>query len=513
MKDNKKKAIDKVQFEVDKHVTLINELTKICGLGELVFFFHYLHFIRILNSHGNVPDSDKELVKIYQLHLDDAYKYLIQCIYKNGKKKFLKLDGKLAINSEITQALTKSAIHINKTYESLTFLTLFPDMEVSGERNQNIKIDLEQVTKDDKLFQFMLYGARVDIDNNRKKSNPKSKQDFLDHFRNEYFDYQDLFKIEFGISLDRFLEIIEFILDYIEKQINNHESEFTAFPDGNIDIQDYKTIMLFTKCLFIPIEVLSKEFGGDETKLIDVLSFKPEQFDIKQLRFNLSARQPIFKVEDNLLISPEILLDSLFINSHYSLLEADNVREEYKKRYSDKFVDRLRNIASGFGYSEHSRELELYEGKNQIGDLDLVLFNEQKNHYLLIEAKNHALPLDVYFNDFNATEKRLEYLLNAWEKKVKKRNDHLQDHHNDYDIGNSFDYIIVSRYPEILSHFSSYIVLNEIEFEEWISKYFSIKENKEILENIYQFGKTNLSEEQMKTLGKDLMYGWRFEKE
>ncbi len=511
--ENKKKAIDKTQFEIDKNVKMIEELSKICGLGELIFFFHYLHFIRILNSHGNVPESDKEMVQIYQLHLDDAYKYLIQCVFKNGKKSFIKLDGKLAINGEVTKALTQSAMHVNKLYESLTFLTLFPDLEVSGERNQNIKINLEQVTKDERRLQFMLYGARVDIDNNRKKSNPKTKDDFFAHFRNEYIEYQDLFEVEFGISLDRFLEVLAFILQSIDTKIRESESEFTTHPDGNVDVQDYKTIMLFTKCLFVPLEDLNKKFGGDETKMIETLSFKPDEFDIKQLRFNLLARQPLFIVKDQILVSPEILLDSMFINSHYSLLESDNVKEEYKKRYSDKFVDRLETIASKHGYVEHSRELELYEGKNQTGDLDIVLFNEQKNHYLLIEAKNHALPLDVYFHDFEATEKRLEYLTNAWEKKVERRYNNVKDSHEKYGIGSSFDYIIVSRYPEILSHFSSFIVLNENEYELWLEKYFDIKDNKEILENIYEFGKTNLTEGQMKTLGKDLMSGWRFEKE
>jgi len=511
--ENKKKALDKTQFEIDKNIKMIEELSKICGLGELVFFFHYLHFVRILNRSGNVPESDKAMVQVYQLHLDDAYKYLIQCLFKNCKKDFIKLDGKLAINGEITKALTHSAMHVNKLYESLTFLTLFPDVEVSGERNQNIKIDLEQVTKDDRRLKFMLYGARVDIDNNRKKSNPKTKDDFFIHFRNEYFEYKDLFEKEFGISLERFLEILKYILEYIDTKIKERESDFTTLPDGKIDIQDYRTIMLFTNCLFVPIADLNKKFGGDETKLIETLSFKPDQFDIKQLRFNLLARQPIFRIKEHLLISPEIFLDSMFINSHYSLLESENVKEEYKKRYSDRFVDRLKEIASKHGYEEHSRELELYEGKSQIGDLDIVLWNKEKDHYLLIEAKNHALPLDVYFHDFEATEKHLEYLTNAWEKKVERRYKHIQESHNNYDIGESFDYIIVSRYPEILSHFSSFIVLNENEFELWIDNYFDIKVNTEILEKIYEFGQTNLSEEQMKTIGNDLMSGWRFEKE
>lgn len=510
---NTEKAINKIQFEIDKNIKIIEELSKICGLGELLFFFHYLHFVRILDRSGNVSESDKAIVKVYQLHLDEAYKYLIQCVFKNCKKSYVKLDGELAINGIITKTLTNTAMHINKLYESLTFLTLFPDLDVSGERNQNIKIDLEQVTKDDRRLQFMLYGARVDIDNNRKKSNPKTKDDFFTHFRNEYFDYQDLFEKKFGISLDRFLDILTCILEYINTKINERESYFTTLPNGNVDIQDYRTIILFTKCLFVPLEELNKRFGGDESKLIELLSFKPNDFDIKQLQFNLLARQPLFIINEHLLVSPEILLDSMFINSHYSLLESDDVKEEYKKRYSDKFVDRLIFIASKHGYEEYSRELELYEMKNQIGDLDIVLWNKEKDHYLLIEAKNHALPLDVYFHNFEATEKRLEFLTNAWEKKVARRYNHVKEFHNNYEIGDSFDYIIVSRYPEILSHFSSFIVLNENEFELWIEKYFDIKCNSEILEKIYEFGKTDLSEEQMKTIGKDLMSGWRFEKE
>jgi hypothetical protein len=511
--DNKKKALDKAQSEIDKNIKMIEDLSKICGLGELVFFFHYLHFVRILHKSGNVPEKDKAMVQIYQLHIDDAYKYLIQCLFKNCIKDFIKLDGKLAINGEITKALTNSALHVNKLYESLTFFTLFPDLEVSGERNQNIKIDLEKVTKDDKRMKFMLYGTRVDIDNNSKKSNPKAKDDFFTHFRNEYSEYQDLFEIEFGISLERFLEVLKYLLEYIDNKIKEREADFITLPDGKIDIQDYRTIMLFTNCLFVPITDLNRKFGGDEAKLIETLSFKPEAFDIKQLRFNLLARQPLFRIKNHLLISPEILLDSMFINSHYSLLESVNVKEEYKKRYSDKFVSRLKEIASKYGYEEHSRELELYEGSNQIGDLDIVLWNKENDHYLLIEAKNHALPLDVYFHDFEATEKRLEYLINAWEKKVERRYKHIQKHHNNYSIGEYSDYIIVSRYPEILSHFSSFIVLNENEFELWIDKHFEIKNNNEILEKIYEFGKTNLSEEQLNIIGNDLMSGWRFEKE
>ena len=54
--------------------------------------------------------------------------------------------------------------------------------------------------------------------------------------------------------------------------------------------------------------------------------------------------------------------------------------------------------------------------KKTIGDIDLILKNNEGSH-LLIEAKNHALPLAVYFKDSDKTLAHLEYLQNEWEKR------------------------------------------------------------------------------------------------
>ena len=44
-----------------------------------------------------------------------------------------------------------------------------------------------------------------------------------------------------------------------------------------------------------------------------------------------------------------------------------------------------------------SRQPFLMEGKNTIGNIDLIMRNKETGNTLLIEAKNHTLPLDVYF--------------------------------------------------------------------------------------------------------------------
>ncbi|MNI37042.1 hypothetical protein D3C73_911150 [compost metagenome] len=88
----------------------------------------------------------------------------------------------------------------------------------------------------------------------------------------------------------------------------------------------------------------------------------------------------------------------------------------------------MAQIGQKNGYEEVDRELELYEGRNQIGDIGLVLKNND-DHFILIEAKNHALPLNVYFKDFEAVSTRLKYLQGDWEKKVNKRISQLSSKH------------------------------------------------------------------------------------
>ncbi|MBA7542946.1 hypothetical protein ES705_35271 [subsurface metagenome] len=135
------------------------------------------------------------------------------------------------------------------------------------------------------------------------------------------------------------------------------------------------------------------------------------------MQYNLIARQPIIEKDEYYIISPELILDSIFINSHYSLLEIGELKELYKMRSSKIFVDNIRQKAERFGFDEFARDLELYEGKNQIGDLDLVVKNGE-DEFLLIEAKNHSLPMNVYFHDFEATKNRLSQLINEWENKT-----------------------------------------------------------------------------------------------
>lgn len=69
---------------------------------------------------------------------------------------------------------------------------------------------------------------------------------------------------------------------------------------------------------------------------------------------------------------------------------------DYKAAASAKFLDKLVDVATPYGYVEVERNVGRMQGKRMLGGIDLVLFNVTKNHALLIEGESHALPLSVY---------------------------------------------------------------------------------------------------------------------
>jgi hypothetical protein len=509
----KERAISKTKLEISKDISQLVEMAKHCGYGELQYFLHYLHFSRLLPSSGNVPESELQVIGVYVRQLNDAYKYLVQIVAKHCKNGYLKNTLNNAfINSNLVQLMTKVVLGINSKFETLSFLTMFTNVEVTGERDQHVKMNLEEITKDERMNKFLYYGVRASRENDFQKENPKKKDVFLTHFKNEYSPYADLFAQEFNVTVDEFIDLIDWLLETVTEQAKSKEKDYVYLKDDIVDVQAYQTIMLFSFSMFVKKKALVEKFGNKFDKGLSRLTFQPAQFDEEQLRYNLIARQPLIDKGDFFIVSPEILLDSLFVNSHYSLLEAGDVKEEYKKRYSKIFVDKIAAIAATQGYQEFSRELELYEGKNQIGDLDLIVKND-KNEFLLIEAKNHAVPMDVYFHDQEATEKRLSQLTNEWEKKVHKRQKHLEAKHSDYGISSTFKYIIVSKTPEILSHFSNYLILSLDEFKHWINANNIEATFEDIFKSVYKLDEIPFTKEQLDSMQKELSPGWRFEKE
>ena len=506
-KTDKEKAIDKLHFEIKKDILRILSITKKCGLGELFYYLHYLHIIRLINYFPNKKEEDDQMLSVYRNHLTDAYKYIIQVLYIYSNKKF---NNNNLIDAKIPIALNDIVLSMNSKYENLSFITLFTDVQVSGERNRYLRIDMSDALKDEVLSKFIKYSFRVDRVNDFDRDDLKTKNDFLEKFKRDYLPFADIFELEFQISLDKFVELIDHILDKVVAQLN--QDELIKLQDGKIDVQALGTIIAFGKAMIINKVDLFEIFGANIETILQRLSFNPDEFDIEQLKYNLIARQPLLDYGKQILVSPELLLDSMFVNSHYSLLEAGAFKEQYKKRDSDLFVDKIATTAARYGYVEVEREKELYEGRNQIGDIDLILKNSN-NHFLLIEAKNHSVPLDVYFHDFPAMETRLTYLKKEWEKKVNRRVDHLKTKSIDYGISINHTYLIVSKSPEILSHFSELLVLSDFEFDYWLKQDDINLSFDSLFQDLYKMEEQRFTVEQLEQIQKDLNTGTTFKKE
>lgn len=506
----KQRAINKAKLEITKDISRLVTMAKMCGLGELLYFLHYLHFTRLTLDFGNVKENDKDMLGIYSRRIDDAFKYVTQIVAKHGKKGFVKDEAtNMVINGELLQQMNQHALEINSKFESVSFISTFKTVEVRGERDQHARVKLEEM-KDEHLGKFFNYSLRADKEHAEERK-PQLLNHFFTIFKQEYDPYADLFYKEFGVSIDEFIELTNWLIEKINGSIKSKEKQFPLTIKGKVDIQDYRSILLYGTSLLIEKKDILEKFGEKVTPILKRLTLDVHQYDEQELKFNIIDRQPLIDMGSFYIVSPELLVDSYYANSHYSLLEAGDIKEEYKKRYSKIFVDKILLKSTEFGYKEFSRDFELYEGKNQIGDIDLVVKNDN-NYFLLIEAKNHSIPMDVYIHDFEATEKRLKALQEDWEKKVRKRLQHLQSKHANYGISENFKYVIVTKAPEILSHFSNFLVLSLREFGLWLQEGNPEFTFNDFYQKTYRLD-DKLTKEQLKSITEDLLRHWTFAKE
>lgn len=489
-------AQEKAKFEIKKEIKKIKKLcSSFAGYGELLFYIYYLHITRTLKltNQDNLTDMGIN-------SFDDISKYLISCITKYGKKEFLKYTNNQLINIELTSLLTKTALHINSNYEAISLLSLMDNITVLGERNQHVKIDTSKLLKN-KNFNFLKYGNRIQIHIHHKKKNLSNYNDHLNYFKEEFAPHNDLIKNEFGLDLDDIILILNFILEEITKQLENGLKNCPVLENGKIDVQSEATLIATIKSFIFDINISEQLFVQNIVKLLKKLTFNPSKFNIQELGYHMLLRQPIIKLNSSYIISPQLLLDSLFVNFHYTLLESKKTKHDYKKNSAGLFIDKIVNIGNKYNFTEADRELELYDGKRQLGDIDLVLYNKEFNQHILIEAKNHSLPLSVYFGDIIETKKHLEYLQSKWEDKVHRRFRFINKHLAEHNISKNFKYIIVSKYPEILSHYSDYLVLSINEYEYFLKNI----QNNYNFETIYEdlYSNTNNDLEEMKKFAEE----------
>lgn len=500
MISEKERALEKLNLEIRKDIRkLIDSGSNTC-FSELLYFAYLLHTNRLRNMYPDIARGvSVEMMQVYTSLTEETLKYLIQICVKFGLKRY----NSEPYNHFLISNMIQSGNILNSKYESKSLIDLF-EVEVYGERDRYLKLDMKAVNSNDDVKRFFDYFIRIDRDNTIKKSKERYPK-FLVNFEKEYKDYEDLFEQEMGIELNQFVQIYKFIIDTIIERGKKIEPTLPTLPNGNINDLDFRSFIKISNSYIFDQDEIQKHFGLSGVCMVGKLIFSSERFNPNELRYYELTRRPIIRLSGKqLLVSPELMLDSLFTNTHYSLLESSTrVKEEYKQRYADKFLDSIAKIADKHGFREYDRNINLYEGKNMIGDIDLLVKNDNNQH-LLIEAKNHALPLSVYFKDLQSTQAHLRDLKEKWEKKVLKRQKHLDINYEKYGIGSNFKYIVVSRFPEIISHYSNLLILSLYEFETWMEDGFSYNKTFADIYSIAYASKNDLSSgeiHQLKEIG------------
>lgn len=456
--NSKQEALNKIEYETKRTIEKVKSLCSQITYGELSYCIYYIHVIRILKN--------KELESLTNMSIDrfnDVLKHSISCIFKyTNISKTLNNTYSININNSIL--LTEIINHLHNLHEISPVIKALDKIELEGERNQILKIDLSEFTNTFENENIFKYIRRFQKSITIEKSKPVHHKIHLKKFAEKYSQYNLISKNIFGLEVKEITDKLNILLEIVINNITKNTINMKHFENNNLDIQNISTLRETVKSFIFTEKELFEIFGKKGMKFIREFTFKKSEFKPHELNYHYILRSPILKIKNEYIIVPELLLDSLFSNFHYTLLENKQHSEKHKKIMSDIFVHEILEIGKKYEFIHFSSELELYQGKSQLGDIDLILRNEELDLDILIEAKNHTIPLPVYYGVYEEVSNRLVELKKSWENKVDKRYKHLIHNYENYNIKKNFKYIIVSRYPEILSHDSDYLVLSTYEF-------------------------------------------------
>jgi hypothetical protein len=497
--DHRKRAITKLHLELSKDIGRATEIAKKCGLWDLLRLCYLLRLNRVCMSVPNYRDKMTHADLIATQLGDESLKYSIALVAKYGKwygdvSQMYDMKG---FDNERVIELSELTTYINSKFECEKLLYV-ADIRVSGERDQDVVLDFESGMANPERTMYLEFGMRVEQFTMRSKDQLLPLKDLIQKLYMEYAEVADLFELNNGISLTAYCEGMErlgFALqergEKVEPMCANEEG--LIFPDQAITFIAMARSMIFTNSELEAI--LSSEF-------LAYLHKHPFDADVQsdaELRFHYLSRRPFFMGEEFGILSPDLVFDSLLDNAHFTLLESEVSKQKYMERKSEQFIDQIAFAASLEGYDEVDRDRYLYEGKDTIGDIDLVMRNKESGHTLLIEAKNHALPLDVYFATGDAIDRHVERTRD-WERKVKRRINHVRSEDSTYPQIGLWDYIVVSRMPEPYSHLTDLLVLSLEEFQFWIKASPRPTTFSELYSAIYKSSRTNISVEELREL-------------
>lgn len=444
---------------------LISIVNKECSGAELCYFIASLNFMYVDEVKGN-PEKDNFLLR---QNLSDVYKYLISLL---ASVKNLPLEFEKVSEIDKIAGLVDGVRGINDKFQAINALNFYSKVFLDTETNQ-VSVHIDELSSNQFINKLNLYGIRVQ-ENLNKELELKSFENALNDVLSDFIDFDDLVKIAFDISIGEIKEIIIGLKAELDIRYTYEYDNFTFKSKDIIDSKNYNNHILYTSLLIFSKEQLLK-IHPKACKFVGLFTFIPDEFDPFELRYNYIDKKSIILIRDFYFISLELLINSLHAGLHYSLLDSMHVGEKYKKRESSLFEQKISDIAKKYGFETIERNVDLYERKRKLGDIDLLIKNSEQQK-IYIEAKSYSLHSNIQAHDPVEMQKQLKIQQTKWESKVLARKQHIEKQTEN----KSIVYIIVTRKPEILSHFSELLVLNIQEFEFWLK---NIRKDK--FESIY----------------------------
>lgn len=466
---HRKRAISKLHRELEKDISGAVDIARRCGIWDLLRLLYEFRLSRICMFAPEFRDRMSK-ADIVGLHLnDEAMKYAISLVVKHGDwNNFSELNSPLSgFSVSRVHELEKITRYINAKYESEILLNV-AEVEVFGERDEHCKINLEAGLRDPVRNMHMQFGLRIEKTARDGKNALLAIPVLLEKFRLEYLPLTEFYEQDNGISVEEFCQGMLDLHSYLIKRGREVEAELL---DPKTNLVDPLLAKAFIKLSRTFVMTDSEMEANLNPRFLDYLRrnpFEPAAVSDSELRFHYVSRRPYFFGDGFAIISPELVFDSVMGNTRYTFLESFQSKQKFMELSAAQFIDKIADVASVAGYRVVGRDIYLKERKKDIGDIDLFLWNEELDHCLLIEAKNHMLPLPVYFRDPTAVGEHISRNRD-WESKVKRRIDHLQGDNKSFCVIGNWDYLVVSLMPEPLSHVTDLLVLSLDEFETWVS--------------------------------------------
>ncbi|EKN4697761.1 hypothetical protein ABF231_001007 [Yersinia ruckeri] len=460
-------AMAALENKVDREIGVAKQLAKRCEFWDLMFLLYELRLNRLCMI---LPEINQRMSKgdIIGTHLnDEALKYAISLAAKYGEWKSFSEINKPAKNFDYNLAhkLEEHARRINAFFDTKNLLHV---SEVSQAGHDHIfQLDIcagMNKPENSLLFQF---GLRIERFAKTGKDNTLTAESLIERFQNKYADLAKQFEHDSGISLSDYCAGILRLHQCLIERMKFVEGKITD-ENGLVEpLSEFAFIATTRSMLFTDYD-LKKSFSDSFVTFLYKNAFEADSLSDKELRFHYLTRRPFLMGEGFALFSPELVFDSIIDNTHYTFLESEDSRHQYKTHNSDKFIDDVVSQASVAGYQEVDREIWLTEGRNRLGDIDLVLHNPETSHTLMVECKNHTLPLAVYYRSPEEVRAHIQ-TTRDWVVKVNRRIAYLKSPASSYKISGEWDYVIVTHMPEPLSHESDLLIMTTGEFGDWLS--------------------------------------------